>query len=63
LNIAEQMEFALAPVWIVDLCNIHGTSMGPGQLIPVRDIDSVRIVGGTVPVWEWARRVIEGADA
>jgi hypothetical protein len=64
MNIAEQMELALAPVWIVDPCDIHGTDqIGSGRLIPVRCIDSVRIVGGNPPVWEWARRVIEGADA
>ncbi len=64
MNIAEQMDLALAPVWIVDPFDIQGIEhIGPGRLIPVRRIDSVRIVGGNPPIWEHARRMIEGADA
>jgi hypothetical protein len=64
MNIAEQMELALAPIWIVDPFDIRGVDqIGPGRVIPVRRIESVRMVGGNPPVWEWARRVIEGGDA
>jgi hypothetical protein len=64
MNIAEQMDLALAPLWIVDPVDLRGIDqISPGQVISVRRIDSVRIIGGTLPVWEQARRVIEGADA
>jgi hypothetical protein len=63
MNIAEQMEVVLAPIWIVDPFDVDTRGLRPGRLIPVRRIDSVRIVRGNPPVWEWARRLIEGADA
>lgn len=66
MNIAEQMDMALAPIWIIDSfdCSQLGPDLlRPGRVIPVRRIDSIRIVGGNPPDWERARRVIEGADA
>jgi hypothetical protein len=59
MNIAEQMDLAYLPIWIVDPYAVPPSTMAPGRLIPVRRIDSVRIVGGNPPVWERARRVIE----
>jgi hypothetical protein len=64
MNIAEHMDLAFLPMWIVDPCDIRGLeNMGPGRLIPVRRIESVRIVGGNPPCWERVRRMIEEADA
>ena len=61
MNIAEHMDAALAPMWILDPSGrLDGEfDLPPGRLIPVRRIDSVRIVGGNPPCWESARRLIE----
>jgi hypothetical protein len=66
MNIAEHMDAAFAPIWILDPfdpLDLDVVDLRPGRLIPVRSIDSVRLVGGNPPCWERVRRMIEGPDA
>lgn len=62
MNIADQIELVLLPVWIIDPAEINADDLRPGAIVQVQHVDCIRPIGAP-PVWEWARRVIEGADA
>jgi hypothetical protein len=61
-NVAEQVEVATWPRYLLTLPD--GVLLRPGHLVAVRDPRAdVTVLGGSVPAWDRARRVIEGDDA
>jgi hypothetical protein len=63
MNIAEHIEYALWPLWLVDPSDVKVVNLRPGAIVQVQHVECVQTIGGAPPAWEWARRMIEGPDA